>query len=113
VKKLILLPFLVFGQFIAHAQKPAKNAQQVITMNLMPAGPIHLPKTKGKGKDKDQTLQEQVALSLEKNLLLDKQVSETVIEGNPDATFSNSDKKNEEPATSTKNRTVIYTITSL
>ena len=101
MKKLILLPFLVFGQFLAHAQKPSKKAQQVITMNLLVAGSVHLPKTnngKALGKDKNQTLQTQLELTVDKNTLVDKQVVEAVT----------NDKNNP-----SKSSAVIYTITSL
>lgn len=102
MKKLILLPFLVFGQFLGHAQKPAKKAQQVITMNLLVAGSVHLPKTnngKALGKDKNQTLQAQLELTLDKNTLVDKQVVENV--------------KNGDDNSQSKNKTVVYTVSSL
>ena len=102
MKKLILLPFLVFGQFLGHAQKPAKKAQQVITMNLLVAGSVHLPKSnngKDNGKDKNQTLQTQLELTPDKNTLVDKQVIETV---------NNGDNNSQ-----SKNKTVIYTVSTL
>jgi len=102
VKKLLLLPFLVFGQFIGHAQKPANKAQQVITMNLLVAGPVHLPKTnnvKVNGKVKNQTLAQQLEVSLDRNTLVNRQELEPV--------------KNEDNTAQDKNKTVIYTISSL
>ncbi|MCS3799031.1 hypothetical protein [Niastella sp. OAS944] len=102
VKKLILLPFLVFGQFIVVAQKASKKAQQVITLNLLPAGPVHLPQLKGGGnaygKDKKTTATEsKVELSQDKQSLTITQVIETVTD----------DKSN------TKTKSIIYTATSL
>lgn len=109
MKKLILLPFLVFGQFLTHAQKPEKKAQQIITLKLLPAGPVHLPKIKGKDKDKDkdtqQLLKEELGQSPNnKNLFVDKQVIETV------AQYPG--KKTEE-LTAVKSRSILYTISSL
>lgn len=119
MKKLILFPFLVFGQFLTHAQKPTKKAQQIITLQLMPAGRVHLPKIKkdkGKGndnKDIKQQLKEALELSSNKNVFIDKQVIETVVEEKkPDAAASTG-RKNEEPAIAVKNRSVVYTISSL
>jgi hypothetical protein len=101
VKKLVLLPFLVFGQFIVNAQKPTQKAQHVITLNLLPAGPIHLPKKEkgnnGNGKDKNQVTESKVELSQDKQSLTITQVIETVAE----------DKNAAKP------RSVIYTVTSL
>ena len=108
VKKLILIPFLVFGQFIVMAQKATKKAQQVITLNLLPAGPVHLPQAKEKisgngngnayGKDKKQTaVESKVELSPDKQSLTITQVIETVTD----------DKNN------TKTRSIMYTATSL
>lgn len=104
VKKLVLLPFLVFGQFIVMAQKATKKAQQVITLNLLPAGPVHLPQAKEKtngnayGKDKKLTVAEsKVELSPDKQSLTITQVIETVTD----------EKSN------TKTRSIIYTATSL
>jgi len=105
VKKHAQLPFLVFGQFIVMAQKATKKAQQVITLNLLPVGPIHLPQAKEKlagngngnayGKDKKQaTTESKVELSADKQSLTITQVIETVTD----------DKKT---------RSVIYTATSL
>lgn len=107
VKKLVLLPFLVFGQFIVVAQMATKKAQQVITLNLLPAGPVHLPQTKEKvsgssngngnayGKDKKLTAAEsKVELSQDKQSLTITQVIETVTD----------DKKT---------KSIIYTATSL
>ena len=115
MKKLILLPFLVFGQFLAHAQKPAKKAQQVITLNLMPAGSVHLPKIKkDKNNDTKQQLMEELDLASNKNLSVTGQVIETVsAEKKPDVASNNSDKKNEEPATQGKKSAIIYTISPL
>ena len=108
MKKLILLPFLVFGQFLTHAQKPEKKAQQIITLKLLPAGPVHLPKIKGKEKEKDkdtqQLLKEELAQSPNnKNLFIDKQVIETVT--------LNPGRKTEEP-NAVKSRSILYTISS-
>jgi len=109
VKKLLLLPFLVFGQFIVNAQKATQRSQHVITLNLFPAGPIHLPKAKEKvngngngsgnayGKDKNQTAESKVELSQDKQSLTITQVVEAVTD----------DKNN------AKTRLVIYTVTSL
>ena len=99
MKKLILLPFLVFGQFLAHAQKPAKKTQQVITLNLLPAGSVHLPKIKkDKNKDTMEQLKEELNLAPNRNLAITEQVTETVID---------------EKDTPAKGHSVIYTITSL
>ncbi|OQP59211.1 hypothetical protein A3860_38170 [Niastella vici] len=93
MKKLILLPILVFGQFLAHAQKPANKAQQVITMNLLVAGSVHLPKTnngKALGKDKNQTAaQDKVVLAQSQDVVVTTQVVEAVSDDK-----SNSGKKN-------------------
>lgn len=101
VKKLIILPFLVFGQFIANAQKPTQKAQHVITLNLLPAGSVHLPKKEkgnnGNGKDKNQLVENKVELSQDKQSLTITQVTETVTD----------DKNN------AKTRSIIYTVTSL
>lgn len=101
VKKLIILPFLVFGQFIANAQKATKKAQHVITLNLLPAGSVHLPKKEkgnnGNGKDKNQLAESKVELSQDKQSLTITQVIEAV-----------TDDKNK-----ANSRTVIYTVTSL
>lgn len=116
MKKIILLPFLVFGQFLTHAQQPTKKAQQIITLNLMPAGPIHLPKVKkdkGKGNDDKQQLKAELELYSNKNVFIDKQVIETVTEEKkPDAANNNS-RKNEEPLQPVKSRSILYTISSL
>ena len=101
MKKLILLPFLVFGQFLAHAQKPAKKATQVITMNLLVAGSVHLPKTnngKANGKDKNQTAQDKVVLTQSQDVVINTQVIEAVSDDK-----SNSGKKS----------TVLTTVSSL
>jgi len=111
VKKLILLPFLVFGQFIVSAQKAAQRSQHVITLTLLPAGSVHLPKASNKvngngsnngngnayGKDKNQTTETKVELSQNKQSLTITQVIETVTD----------DKNN------AKSLLVIYTATSL
>jgi len=102
VKKLLLLPLLVFGQFLAHAQKPAKKAQQVITMNLLVAGSVHLPKTingKALGKDKNQSAaQDKVVLAQTQDVYVNTQVVESV-----------SDDKNN----TGKKSTVLTTVSSL
>lgn len=108
VKKLAILPFLVFGQFIVNAQKATKKAQQVITLNLLPAGSVHLPKVNNKlngngngnayGKDKNQSaVTSMVELSQDKQSLTITQVIETV-----------ADDKN-----AAKTRSIIYTATAL
>ena len=101
VKKLVILPFLVFGQFIVSAQKATKTAQHVITLNLLPAGSVHLPKKEksnsGNGKDKTQVTESKVELLQDKQSLTITQVVETV-----------TDEKN-----ATKTRSIIYTATSL
>lgn len=102
MKKLILLLFLVFGQFLARAQKPVQKAQQTITMNLLPVGPVHLPKlntSTAKGKDKKNTSLDLAELSQNKNMIIEKQALDTVIVQND--TVKSSEK------------TVLYTITSL
>ena len=101
VKKLVILPFLVFGQFIVNAQKATQKAQHVITLNLLPAGRVHLPKkdkgNNGNGKDKTQVVENKVELSQDKQSLTITQVTEAVTD----------DKNN------TKTRSVLYTVTSL
>lgn len=102
MKKLILFPFLVFGQFLAKAQKPVQKIQHTITMNLLPAGPVHLPRLNiaaGKGKDKKDTSLNLAGLSLDKNIIIDKQVLETVNVQNDTVKYSEG--------------AVLYTITSL
>lgn len=102
MKKLILLPFLVFGQFLANAQKPVKKIQQTITMNLLPVGSVHLPKPNtgtGKGKDKKVTSPDLAGLSQNKNMIIEKQAFETVIVQNDTVKYSEG--------------AVLYTITSL
>lgn len=110
MKKLILLPFLVFGQFLANAQKTAQRAQQMITMNLLPAGPVHIPKlnnaANAKGKDKKATSLSLVEVQ-DKNVIINTQVIETGIEQNDNG------KKSQGSDDAAKNRSVIYTITSL
>ncbi|HEX6427288.1 MAG TPA: hypothetical protein VF008_06360 [Niastella sp.] len=103
MKKLILLSFLVFGQFIANAQKQTKKAQQTITLQLLPAGPVHLPRIKdnkgnGNGKDKNLLSQDKLVLSEDKHVFTDVRVIDTVI-----------DNKNNP----VKSRSVVYTISSL
>jgi len=102
VKKLVLLPFLVFGQFFANAQKPVKNIQQTITMNLLAVGPVHLPKlitNTGKGKTKKDTSLDLAALSQRNNMIIEKQALDTVIVKNDTIIHSEG--------------AVLYTITSL
>ncbi len=81
----------------------------------MPAGPVHLPKIKkdkGKGNDKlsQQQLKEELDLAANKNVFIDKQVIETVVADNKPDAANNSARKPAEPV---KNRTVLYTISSL
>ncbi|WP_207515655.1 hypothetical protein [Longitalea luteola] len=116
MKKLILLPFLVFGQFLTNAQPPTKKAQQVITLKLMPAGPIHLPKVKkdkGRGNDDKLQLKEELGLSSNKHILVDKQVIEMDIEEKKPPAANVPAKKNEETNNTSKNRLILYTVTSL
>ena len=50
MKILLLIPVLVFSQFSSQAQRAQKQAQQVITLKLMPVAILHKPDNPGKGK---------------------------------------------------------------
>jgi hypothetical protein len=112
LKNLVALLFLVLGQFIANAQKPAQKAGQVITLNLMPVGPIHLPKIKENNKGKNQQAANQVELPPRGNWFTDKQVIDTN-EKVWDVAVNTPGRSNEGLYSPAASRSILYTVSPL
>jgi hypothetical protein len=106
VKILLLIPVLVFSQFSLQAQRAQKQAQQVITLKLMPVAILHMPDNSGKGKTPPTT-------PPSKNML----VQTEVVSGTQTPALPVKGSATAQQATSQQNavnsKYVLYTLTSL